>query len=275
MLLQPGSYLMQCCPVLKCLALAGAVALGACGDAPQSPILEPEANESTLAPLYLADPSVAVAGRFMVVVDAPAYGEAVSLDHGLDVSSRFTRLLSGFVTDLDSDGLRRLRADPRVRYIEQDQVAHAHAITQDIPADGAWGLDRIDQRDRGLSGTYRYGLKGSGVNVYLVDSGIDTDHPQFIRNSGENRIQLAAYYEEAGDTGEDCAGHGTHVAGTIAGKTYGVAKLANIYSIRVLDCDGNGLYSVMINALEWIAENSNPPAVINISMGGGLSKSMN
>ena len=128
-----------------------------------------------------------------------------------------------------------------------------------------WGLDRIDQRDRPLNGQYNYTPTGTGVRAYVIDTGIRTSqHTQFGGRA-------AAMFDAFGGNGQDCNGHGTHVAGTIGGTTYGVAKGVLLRAVRVLDCDGNGTDSTLIAGIDWVTSNHISPAVANISIGGGAS----
>ncbi|MGH9971146.1 MAG: S8 family peptidase [Pyrinomonadaceae bacterium] len=133
--------------------------------------------------------------------------------------------------------------------------------TQNNPT---WGLDRIDQRDLPLNAQYNYTPTGAGVRAYVIDTGIRTSHSQFGGRA-------SAVYDAFGGTGQDCNGHGTHVAGTIGGSTYGVAKGALLRAVRVLDCNGDGTDATVIGGVDWVAANRITPAVANMSLGGGAS----
>jgi subtilisin family serine protease len=130
-----------------------------------------------------------------------------------------------------------------------------------------WGLDRIDQRNLPLSGTYTYNWSGSGVRVYVIDTGIRTTHSQFGGRASN-------VFDAFGGNGADCHGHGTHVSGTVGGSTYGVAKSALLRGVRVLDCTGNGSTSGVIAGVDWVRNNHIAPAVANMSLGGGVSSAL-
>jgi subtilisin family serine protease len=176
----------------------------------------------------------------------------------------YTAALQGFAAELTPAQLRSLRGDPRVAYIEQDQVMTA-STTQ---SGATWGLDRIDQRSRPLSGTYTYNSTGSGVRAYVIDTGIYTSHANFGGRASN-------VYDAFGGNGQDCNGHGTHVAGTIGSSTYGVAKGALLRGVRVLNCSGSGATSGIIAGIDWVRLNRVNPAVANLSLGGGYSSALN
>jgi subtilisin family serine protease len=173
--------------------------------------------------------------------------------------------LKGFaVSNLSESELASLSLDPRVTRIEADQVMTA--ITVQTPV--TWGLDRVDQRTLPLSNSYTYNADGSGVRVYIIDTGINFTHVDF-----EGRASLG--FDVFAGSGVDCNGHGTHVSGTVAGKTYGVAKKALLLAVRVLDCSGSGTVSGVIAGIDWVTGHRVLPAVANMSLGGGYSSTLN
>jgi subtilisin family serine protease len=161
----------------------------------------------------------------------------------------------------------KLRANPNVAYIEADATVTA-STTQ---TNATWGIDRIDQRNRPLSTTYNYTSTGAGVTAYVIDTGIRTTHNQF---GGRAVGGFTAINDGRGTT--DCNGHGTHVAGTVGGTTYGVAKQVRLVAVRVLSCSGSGTTSGVIAGIDWVTGNhaAGSPAVANMSLGGGASSSL-
>jgi len=209
----------------------------------------------------------AIPGKYIVVAEQGRDAESVARWQGAR-QAQMLELVNGFAAELNAAQLRELRSSERVAYVEQDRVVTV-AATQTMDANGdPWGLDRIDQRARPLSRTYTYTRSGSGVTAYVIDTGLTASHPNFGGRA-------ANVYDAFGGSGADCNGHGTHVAGTIGGATWGVAKSVQLRGVRVLNCSGSGSTSGIIAALNWVRTNAVRPAVANMSLGGGFSSSLN
>ncbi|MGY6588376.1 MAG: S8 family peptidase [Wenzhouxiangella sp.] len=195
------------------------------------------------------------------MVDAVASDMARA--HGARVQETFSHVLRGFVVQADDRSLVRLLMDDRVAFIEENGKVSINQTTQ---PNATWGLDRIDQRDLPLSGTYTYDTTAPNVYTYIVDTGVRPTHNEF-----GNRVLSGFTSINDGRGSDDCNGHGTHVAGTVAGSVYGVAKNARIVPVRVLGCTGGGTNAGVIAGMDWIAANHVKPAVANMSLGGGAS----
>lgn len=206
----------------------------------------------------------AIRDQYIVVLKAGSNPKAVAAIAGVTPKYLYGAALNGFAAQLNAGQLRALQHNRNVEYIEADQEA-----TADTTQTGAtWGLDRIDQRSLPLSGTYSYTSTGSNVRAYIIDTGIQTSHDEF-----GSRAQ--AMFDAFKGNGQDCNGHGTHVAGTVGAKTYGVAKNVYLRGVRVLDCNGSGSISGVIAGVDWVRTNNIKPAVANMSLGGGFSSSLN
>lgn len=175
----------------------------------------------------------------------------------------YQHAINGFAAEMSEEDAEALSQDYRVKFVEEDAVMSIEATQTNPP----WGLDRIDQRNRPLNASYTYNWTGSGVRVYVIDTGIRTAHTQFGGRASN-------VFDAFGGSGADCNGHGTHVAGTVGGSTYGVAKSAMLRGVRVLDCSGNGTTSGVIAGVDWVRNNHIAPAVANMSLGGGVSSAL-
>ena len=209
--------------------------------------------------------------RYIVTLgDAVTDPAAVAAAHvaalGGTVDHVYSAALRGYAASLPQAALAALRADPRVVAIEPDGVVRLSATQS--PA--TWGLDRTDQRALPLSNTFTYTASGAGVNAYIIDTGIRLSHADF----GGRAVTGTDLID--GGAADDCNGHGTHVAGTVGGATYGIAKQVNLIAVRVFGCGSSGATSTIIAGVDWVTAHhaAGQPAVANLSLGGGASTAM-
>ena len=213
---------------------------------------------------YLVGQSDVIPGRFIVTLRDGASPAAVAREHGVAPAYVYTRVLNGFAGSISQAARDGLLRDSRVARVETDGIAYA-STTQ---SGATWGIDRIDQRALPLNGSYSYMASGSGVTAYIIDTGIRFAHGEFGGRAS------SGYDAVDGGSADDCNGHGTHVAGTVGGSTYGVAKSVALVAVRVLDCGGSGSWSGVIAGMDWVTANHSGPAVANMSLGGGASASV-
>jgi subtilisin family serine protease len=209
--------------------------------------------------------------EYIVVLDASTTdvkGRANALlkAHGGTLNREYSHSIKGFSAHLSAAAAAQLAKEEGVAFVEQDQEFSA----DNTQTGATWGLDRIDQSILPLDGSYTYGGNGAGVYVYIIDTGVRSGHTQF-----GGRV-VPAYSAIADGYGPDgCNGHGTHVAGTVGGSTVGVAKGVTLYSVRVLDCNGNGTASSIVAGVDYVTAYHASPAVANVSISGGYSAAVN
>jgi subtilisin family serine protease len=212
----------------------------------------------------LADRGRPIPGHYVVTLRDGAEPRGVARRHAAEPRHVYTSALNGFAAELNPGQLRAVQNDRDVVAVEPDAVVVADATQGSAP----YALDRIDQRSLPLSRSYTYGTTASSVTAYVIDTGIATSHPEFGGRASN-------VFDAFGGNGQDCNGHGTHVAGSIGAASYGVAKSVRLRGLRVLNCSGSGATSGIIAAVDWLRANHVKPAVANLSLGGGYSSSLN
>ena len=244
----------------RSLALLPFLALAACSDGSDAVTGARPAPE---VPVLSAAPGQGIDGEYIVTLKDGANPRSVAAIAGISPRHVYANVLNGFAGTLNQGQLNALQHNPNVERNEQDGIATANVIQ----TNATWGIDRTDQGALPLSGTYTYATTAGNVHAYIIDTGVRADHVEF-----GGRAVMA--YNSAGGKNTDCNGHGTHVAGTVGGATYGLAKAVKLYGVKVLDCRGSGTWSGVIAGMDWVASNHVKPAVANMSLGGGKSASV-
>jgi subtilisin family serine protease len=232
-----------------------------------------------LAPQASVSGGDAVPGQWIVVFhervsDAPGLARQLVAAHGGTLRYTYQHALRGFSAELSDQAVEALGRNPNVAYIEPNRLGGIVATQNGA----TWGLDRIDQEDLPLSTTYTYTPTGAGVNAYILDTGVRLSHTDFggraayIPNGQNGDFVNDRHGSRNG--AEDCHGHGTHVAGTVGGTTWGVAKGVTILAGRVVDCRGSGSVDMAIAGVDWITASGQQPAVVNMSLGYGDVQSL-
>jgi subtilisin family serine protease len=206
----------------------------------------------------------AIPGSYVVVLSGgqstastmatTATTQSVATSYAVKVRHNFSSV-KGFSASMTADQANKLARDSRVAFVEQNQKV---TISQDNPP---WGLDRLDQRDLPLDQVYDEPITADNVSVYVIDTGIYAAHKDF-----QGRASVGTDTIGDGKKGVDCHGHGSHVAGTIAGAKYGVAKRAKVFGVRVLNCAGTGTTESVVAGIEWVTAHAKKPAVANMSL---------
>ncbi len=235
-----------------------------------SALAQPVGQDIATFPAARSQP---IPGRYIVVFKPGTRGVAaeaakIAGEHGGQVHHTYSHALQGFTATLPEAALQGIHNNPNVLSIEQDQTVSVQQVVT-AQSQATWGLDRIDQADRPLDTLYHFGQTGAGVTAFVVDTGIRSDHLEF---SGRLRPGFTAIADGRGTN--DCHGHGTHVAGTLGGTTWGVAKDVAVTPVRVLDCSASGAWSGVIAGIDWVAASTARPAVANLSLGGAASTSV-
>ncbi|MFF4809216.1 S8 family serine peptidase [Micromonospora chersina] len=233
----------------------------------------PAAAAEPTGAIRAAGGPTAVADSYIVVLKDNAVApsrvtetaQRLTARHGGTVARTWRAALRGFELTVGAKAAARIAADPAVAYVEQNHTVSI-AGTQTNPP--SWGLDRIDQRNLPLNSSYTYPNTASNVRAYIIDTGVLFGHNDFGGRA------VSGFDAVDGGSADDCNGHGTHVAGTVGGSSYGVAKGVQIVGVRVLNCQGSGTNAQVVSGIDWVTANAVKPAVANMSLGGSANSSI-
>lgn len=217
----------------------------------------------------------AIANKYIVVLDEDALdaekttpekkARGLAARYRGNVDKIFDSALKGFSVSMNEKQAKSLSDDPSVSFVEED----AEFFVSNIQSNVTWGIDRTDQRDLPLDGVFDFNASGQGVHAYIIDTGIRTSHVEFGGRAVMSYSAIKDGYRDG-----DCHGHGTHVAGTLGGSTFGVAKNVMLHGVRVMNCQGQGSTSDIVAGIDWVTKRHVKPAVANMSLGGGGSMTM-
>ncbi|MBY6306437.1 S8 family peptidase [Streptomyces clavuligerus] len=246
-------------------AVAGALTLGLLTALPATAAPEPREGR-----IVDAGAAGAIKNSYIVTLRdgevraASAKGRALAKAYGATIKRTYTTALNGYAVQLSEARAKRLAADPAVASVAQDQTVSIQATQSNPPS---WGLDRIDQKRLPLDRSYTYpDGAGEGTTAYIIDTGVRVSHSEFGGRAVDGYDAV-----DNDNVAQDGNGHGTHVAGTVAGASYGVAKKARIVGVRVLNNSGSGTTAQVVAGVDWVARNAVKPAVANMSLGGGAN----
>ncbi|MFJ4275373.1 S8 family serine peptidase [Streptomyces coelicoflavus] len=254
-----------------CVGAAAATVLALAGPVAAAPADGPSAEGT----IRNADAAGAVEGRYIVALegrasvqagaeaDVRADARALAQRYGAQVRQVYSAAFRGFSISATEAEAKRLAAADGVEYVEADGTAR---LTGSQPNPPSYGIDRVDGA---LDDAYTYPNTGSGATAYVIDTGVDMDHPNF-----EGRASSGYDFSDNDPDASDCQGHGTHVAGTVGSRDYGVAKDVDIVSVRVLNCQGTAPWSTVIDGMDWVARNASGSSVANMSIGGDPNSSV-
>ncbi|MFG2049576.1 S8 family serine peptidase [Micromonospora sp. NPDC048935] len=247
--------------------VVGAVAMLALTAATPAAAAEPEGNIRSAGGATAVSDSYIVVFKESAVSRAQVGATASGLvgQHGGAVVRTYSTALRGFEITAGAKAAARIAAHPEVAYVEQN---HTVRISGTQPNPPSWGLDRVDQRNLPLDNSYTYPNTATNVHAYIIDTGIRFSHNDFGGRA------TSGYDAVDGGSADDCNGHGTHVAGTVGGSSYGLAKGVQLVGVRVLNCSGSGTNAGVIGGVDWVTANAIKPAVANMSLGGGANSSL-